>query len=204
MHVRRIALGLVPLIAVACGSTAQSPDAVGPSATPASAPGTTTAPAATTTSPARFTSRLYGYSVAVPAGWTSVAATTAWDGDGAPGHEEPEADQWMGTGSPSAWAFAAPTTKGLAAYVRERIRATFADHGDTCPERPATQERVAIGGLPGVLVAWDCGILINGGFVVHHGVGYAFGFRDPAVHAATDPTDRQTFVTLLASARLPG
>jgi hypothetical protein len=37
--------------------------------------------------------------------------------------------------------------------------------------------------------------------VVDHGVGYWFGFRDPAVHAANDPADHAAFVQILKSVR---
>jgi hypothetical protein len=56
-----------------------------------------------------FTSETYGYSLAVPAGWTTVQATTAWDGQGAPGSGEAQADQFVGPASASAWAYAAGT-----------------------------------------------------------------------------------------------
>ena len=37
----------------------------------------------------------------------------------------------------------------------------------------------------------------------HDGVAYLFGMRDPSVHAASDPTDRVTFVELLKSVDFP-
>ncbi len=54
-----------------------------------------------------------------------------------------------------------------------------------------------------MLIAWNCGILINGAVTVHNGRAYVFGLRDPAVHAATDPADRATFLTMLESVRSP-
>ena len=68
---------------------------------------------------------------------------------------------------------------------------------------PDVTDQITIGGDPGTLLAFDCGILINNAIAVHDGVAYLFGFRDPAVHAATDPTDRATFVMLLESVRFP-
>jgi hypothetical protein len=41
--------------------------------------------------------------------------------------------------------------------------------------------------------------LINVAATVHGGTGYHFVFRDPAVAAATDPTDKATFSALLSS-----
>ena len=87
--------------------------------------------------------------------------------------------------------------------MTETIAATTADHGDTCPPVPESQEPIEIGSEPGVLLSYDCGILINIAVAVHDGVAYVFGFRDPAVHAATDPADRETFLGLLESVTYP-
>ena len=50
-----------------------------------------------------------------------------------------------------------------------------------------------------MLLEWDCGLLINQAVVVHNGVGYFFGLRDPSVHAASNARDRKMFVRLLDS-----
>jgi hypothetical protein len=201
---------IAPLLLAACGSTtSQESTASAPSGstTPAAAVATTTAAAdvATTAAaaPTTFTSTVYGYAITVPAGWTSVSATHPWDGKSASSHEDPAADQWSSAGSSSSWALAAASRQTLRSYVKKGIAVNFATHGDTCPEKPAAQDPVTIGGDPGMLVAWNCGILINIGFAVHDGVGYQFGFRDPAVHAASDAEDRATFVALLESVRWP-
>ena len=96
-----------------------------------------------------------------------------------------------------------PSHAKLGSFVKKGIAFNFATHGDTCPQKPAARDPVTIGSDPGMLVAWDCGILINVGFAVHDGVGYQFVFRDPAVHAATDAEDRATFVALLESVKWP-
>src|SRR4029077_16084411 len=100
----------------------------------------------------------------------------------------------------SAWFFGAPTTKDLAGKVKESIAANAAAHGNTCPAVPEIKDPVDIAGQPGTLLGWNCGILINSGITVHDGVAYLFGFRDPGVHAATDPADRAAFLELLKSA----
>jgi len=153
--------------------------------------------------PTTFTSSTYGYSLLVPAGWHAIQATAAWDGKGAPAHDVPQADQFIGPAAASSWLFAAPTTKNLAARVKETIAANFAVHGDTCPAVPEAQDEITIGGEPGVLIAYNCGILINIAVGVHKGMAYVFGFRDPAVQAATDPADRATFLKLLESVNYP-
>jgi hypothetical protein len=139
----------------------------------------------------------------VPAGWTTIQATAAWDGKGAPFHDVPQADQFVSQSAASAWFFGAPTKKDLAARVQESIAANAAEHGATCPPVPAFQAPIKIGSEPGVLLGYDCGILINSAIAVHDGVVYLFGFRDPTVHAATSPADRETFLALLESVKFP-
>jgi hypothetical protein len=128
-----------------------------------------------------------------------------WDGTKpAPTHEDPRADEWFRPDGASVFAAAAPTTKSLAGYAREWIARTTDEHGDTCPDGPVAREPATIGGGSGSLLAWDCGILIDIAVAVHDGTGYAFVFRDPTVHAATDPADRQTFIQLLGSVKFSG
>ena len=150
-----------------------------------------------------FKSATYGYSVTLPSGWTTVQATKAWDGIQAYNHESPESDQLVGPAAASAWAVAAPTDKDLAGYTTELIAATARDHGDTCTAPPGAQDSIKVGSDPGTLIAWNCGILINLAAAVHNGRACVFGFRDPAVPAATDAADRSTFVSLLESVRFP-
>jgi hypothetical protein len=198
---------LAAVVLAACGSTSPEPSAA-PAASSSTAPAAASAApvveAPTTSGPTSFNSKVYGYSVTVPAGWASVEARRPWDGKGSPGHDAPEADQWVSPGPSSAWAMAAPSAMSLASYTRRVIADTFTYHGNNCPKKPAAKDPVTIGGSPGTLLAWNCGILINIGVMVHSGVAYAFGFRDPAVHAASDATDRSTFIALLESVRLDG
>ena len=137
----------------------------------------------------------------LPAGWTPHQATKAWDGTGTPFHDVPEADQFVGPGSASAWFFGAPTSKALAARVKESIDANAAEHASTCPPVPdvtAYHRR----GDPGTMLGFDRGFCQQR----HHrpkGKSYLFGFPNPAVHVVTDPTDRALFVKLLESVQFP-
>ena len=88
--------------------------------------------------------------------------------------------------------------------MKERIEANAVDHAATCPATPDAKDTIEIGGAPGRMLAWNCGILINGAVTVYDGTGYLFGFRDPAVHAATDAADRAAFLQLLHSVYFPG
>ena len=146
-----------------------------------------------------FTSKTYGYSLTLPSEWISYQASKAWDGTQANSYEAPESDQFISRLAAGSWVVAAPTDKDLAGYTTQLIAATARDHGDTCTAPPEAQDPIKVGGDPGTLITYNCGILINLAAVVHHGRAYVFGFRDPAVQAATDAADRSTFVTMLGS-----
>jgi hypothetical protein len=184
--------------AAATPSQVASPDPTAEAASPSPTQAATPSP-----SPIVFTSTTYGYSLTLPGDWTIIQAKAKWDGKGAPFHDVPEADQFVSKGASSAWFFGAPTKKDLAARVKESIAANAAEHGTTCPPVPEIQDPLDIGGEPGVLLGYNCGILINSAITVHDGVAYLFGFRDPAVHAATSPADREAFLALLQSVKFP-
>jgi hypothetical protein len=182
--------------------------ACAPSSSPASSVAdATSSPAARSTTPAAepspsafaFESATYHYSVRLPGGWSASSARLVWDGTGAPGYDTPMVDGFSGPAMAAAFAFGAPTTKSLSAYVASVIADNFKDHGDTCPAKPEFVEPVTIADEPGTLVGWNCGILINVAAIVHQGTGYHFVFRDPAVQAATDPTDKALFLVVLSS-----
>jgi hypothetical protein len=212
---RLLSTPVMVVVVVACATGAPSsaapsvaaPASVEPTPSAAATPSAASvAPSAAPTasaSPVAFTSKTYGYSLTLPGNWTTIQATAAWNGKGAPFHDVPEADQFVGPPPASAWFFGAPTKKDLAARVKESIAANAAEHGNTCPPVPSVQEPIEIGGQPGVFLAYDCGILINSAITVHDGVAYLFGFRDPAVHAATSPKDRALFADLLKSVTFP-
>jgi hypothetical protein len=213
--VRAAALVGAALVVIACASgSASSPSVAASVAVPpspvasavasvkAATPVPSTTPSAAA-SPTSFTSKTYGYSLTVPGGWKVIQATATWDGVGAPFHDVPEADQFIGPRAASAWFFGAPTTKDLAGKVKESIAANSAEHSSTCPPVPDVNDPIEIGGEPGVLLGYNCGILINNAITVHKGTAYLFGFRDPAVHAATDPADRAAFLELLKSVKFP-
>ncbi len=175
------------------------------SAPSTSSGGTTThsASQAASPAPATFTSATYGYTLRLPASWSPIQAQKTWDGKASLSSDSDEVDQFPGSYNASSWAVAARSRQNLAAYTAAVIAANARDHGDTCPAKPETREQITVGDGPGILLEYDCGILINLAAAVHHGVGYQFGFRDPTVNAATDPADHATFLDILKSIQFP-
>lgn len=195
----RLAAWFVTLVVVAaaCG---QAPTASTGTSLPAASVGASGA--AASSAPGVFASTLYPYSITLPDGWGATPAKEAWNGTGAPAIDDPGMDVFLPPGSViaiGAFGAAARTTSKLADWVGYGIRISAMIHSTTCPATPDSQMPVTIGGQPGTLVAWNCGILINTAYAVVNGYGYRFGFRDPAVQAATDPTDEATFTTMLGS-----
>ncbi len=191
----RLGVAAIAVAAVAAVIIATRPGpSVGTNPTPTPTP-------TAATSPSTFTSKLYAYSIAVPPGWTATWSTSRWDGGGAPDIQDLVNDNFVSPGTAAMIAAAAPTSTDLATYTADGIAAAYAVHKDTCPgaQHPDSVESITVGGEPGELESINCGILINIAYTVHAGQGYRFTFRDPAVHLATDPTDRATFIAMLAS-----
>jgi hypothetical protein len=154
-------------------------------------------------SPARFLSPEYGYSVTLPAGWNATQAFSKWDSKTELSKDSFDVDRFIGPSSQISFAAAAGWTHGLASFARYLIASTVRFHLDTCPRRPDKQGDITIGGRPGVLLEYNCGILINMAETVRHRVGYVFVFRDDSVQAASDPTDDAVFAQMLRSVELP-
>jgi hypothetical protein len=194
-------LALVITAAVLAGCA--SPVTAGPSATPTRS----RAAAASTPAAARiFTSRHYGYTEALPPGWTSNrSATRQWNGKGAPGTEDSAVDLFYAPGGREAWAVAAPTKQRLAAYARATIRAAAAAH--PCPAVPQTNQAITIGGAPARLMGMQCpagsGFLVETAVTIHDGTAFVFASQDPAGTPATHPADRAAFRNFLGGITFP-
>lgn len=183
------------------GSTTSSPSPA--SNQPASTPQSSRS-SQVSAGPTTFTSATYGYTVTVPAGWTSRQAFERWDINSELDGSSILVDLF---GEPSislgAFAAAARWKHDLAAFTSYLITWN-AHYHEFCPHRPNAREPVTIGGQPGLLLAYNCGILVNIAATVHDGVGYLFTFVDQGVAAAKDPTDHATFLKLLRSVQFPG
>jgi hypothetical protein len=177
-----------------------SPATAGPpSASPAASP----APSASTPAAARiFTSRHYGYTEALPAGWTGGQATQQWNGTGAPGDDDSVVDLFHGPGGVEAWALAAPTKESLAAYTRTTTRAAAAAH--PCPATPQTDQAITISGAPAQLLSMQCppgsGFLVETAVTIHDGTAFVFASQNPS-GTGSQSADRAAFRTFLASIR---
>jgi hypothetical protein len=136
--------------------------------------------------------------------WVSAQATSKWDGHTGLSIESPEVDKFESGSTGVLWATATPWTQDLAAWTTYAIRWTNQFHGDSCTAEPASSTPITIGGQPGELLAYDCGVLINCAVAVHRGVGYWFVMKDEAVQAATDPADHKTLLRILRSVRFRG
>ena len=152
--------------------------------------------ASPTASPVTFTSPLYGYTVTLPAGWSATPATKVWDGQGAPGSEDPAVDKFHGARLTTVHALVAPTSLDLSAYGDDVIARVAQLHAE-CPPTPESVESTTVGSDPAMFIAWNCGILVNLVVGLHGDEGYQFVFRDPSLHEATDATDRSTFESML-------
>jgi hypothetical protein len=142
--------------------------------------------------------------VTLPPGWLSAQASERWsvhDGFGL-NRDSFVADQFRSASTAIAFAVAAHWKRDLAAWTRLWIAMTARYH-EECPPEPNTRNRVTIGDQPGVLLGYNCGILVNIAVTVHSGVGYSVSFVDDSVPAATDPTDHATFLTMLRSVQFP-
>lgn len=195
-----VLLNLRPMVGPGGAATPAPTPTVTPSPTPTAVRPT---PAASPSGPSLFTSPLYRYTLTVPAAWVSAPAILPWNSLNQPGPDA-ESDKFAGPGDLTAWAFAGPFGGDLNAFVADRIAANARDHADTCPvAEPEINEPIQIGGQPGVLLGWNCGALINQAVTLRAGVAYEFVLRDLGIRAATDPTDRALFQSILDSFELP-
>jgi hypothetical protein len=191
--VARLGLLAVVALAVGCSSATTSPSSASPAHSPA--------PAASAPAAPIFTSRQYGYTAALPAGWTGAQATQQWDGTGAPGEEDSVVDLFHGPGGVEAWAYAASTKENLAAFAQTTSRAAAAAH--PCPAVPQTDQAITIGGAPARLLSMHCppgsGFLVETAVTMHHGTAFVFASQNPTGMTAGD---RAAFRKFLAGIRL--
>ena len=164
-------------------------------------------PGPSTTGPAAarmVTSRHYGYTEMLPAGWRLARqATRQWNGTGGPGYDRPVVDLFAGPRGVQAWAYAAPTKKRLQSYTTAVIRAARAAHPCAPPQ---TDQAIRIGGAPARLLGMQCpagsGFLVETAVTVRNGTGFVFASQPaPGTTRADQPA--AAFRKFLAGIRLP-
>lgn len=176
-----------------------------PVSSPSGATPTSAGSSQASASPGTFTSATYGYALRPPAHWTSAQASGKWDGQSGLDVDSSHVDQFRSpSNTPVFWVVATRWQQSLAAFTSFAISWTSSFHEDSCPAQPNSRSPITVGGQPGMLLAYDCGVLINHALTVNHGVGYWFVFKDDAVQAPTDPGDHATFMHILKSVRFPG
>ncbi len=185
---------VVALVTAACGTSGTTPTA---SQLPTTSIGQ---PTIQPTAPASlFTSSVYHYSIALPAGWTATSATAAWDGTVAVSHTDPFADLFSSSTGTLAWAYAAPTTKSVADLSAAQTASDAAAH--PCPTTVEIDEPTTVGGDPARLTMKHCptpgDTLIANTAVIHDGIGYFFYFQHSS-NAGADAADVAVFKTLLS------
>ena len=192
------------LLIASCSSSSATGPASAPSIHTGATPGSS-GPSLASAAPGTFTSATYGYTLMPPPHWTSAQASRKWDGQSGLDIDSSQVDQFRSPlTNPVFWAVATHWQKSLAAFTSYAISWTSSFHGDSCTAEPNRRSPITVGGQPGVLLAYDCGVLINYAVTVDNGIGYWFLFKDDAVQAATDPTDHATFLHVLKSVQFPG
>lgn len=145
-----------------------------------------------------FTSRLYGYTVTLPAGWSGQQGQR-WPATGAPS----PVDVFRGLPYVAAWAFAVPRPTSPAAYAGELTR-TAAQL--PCPAAPQTSQAVTIGGVPAVLMGMRCpargGALMLTAVTTSGQSTLLITFEDSSGISSAERADRAVFRGFLAGIRL--
>ena len=127
------AIAVLTLTAVFATTSCSGTRSSGASSDPSTAATTPSSPGAPSNAPGVFTSAAYGYSVRVPARWTSTQATSKWNGQSGLDIEAPQVDKFHSpTTDPAFWAVATPWRQSLAAFASFAISWTSSFHGDSC------------------------------------------------------------------------
>ena len=140
--------------------------------------------------PSTFTSDNYGYSAALPAGWSSHQAGSQWDGLGSPGFEDSDVDLFTGPNGIVVMAYGTATPQSLAAYTKATVQAAAAVH--QCPAVPASDQAITVGGAPAQLLSTRCqGLPIETAITIHGGKAVVFASQIPSGTGADRAASRR-------------
>ena len=146
--------------------------------------------------PGAFSSQNYGYSAALPAGWSGHQAAYAWNGGGSPGFEDSDVDLFGGPNGIIVIAYGAASPQSLAAYTTANVQEAAAIH--SCPAVPASDPAITVGGAPARLLGTPCqGLSIETAITIHAGKAIVFTSQ----LAAGTRADRAAFRRFLAGIR---
>ena len=147
--------------------------------------------------PSTFTSQDYGYSAALPAGWSSHSAGYKWPGLVSPSFEDSDVDLFTGPDGIVVMGYGTATPQSLAAYTKATVQAAATDH--QCPAVPASDQAITVGGAPAQLLSTRCqGLPIETAITIHAGKAVVFASQIPSGTGA----DRAAFRRFLAGIRI--
>jgi hypothetical protein len=193
-------IGLLTVAGVLAGCA--SPTAGPTNASPARSHA---AGASTLTASRIFSSRLYGYTVALPAGWSGTQAVTRTAGTVALGFDDGSVDLFHGPPNVVAWAFAVPPVPTLTAYATATARA--AAELACQPVTPAGQQ-ITIAGVRATMLGTHCpspgGYYVLTAIPTRQRAAMVFAFEDSSGDLAAEHADRVAFTEFLTSIRFKG
>ena len=93
--------------------------------------------------PSAFTSQNYGYSAALPAGWSSHQAGYKWPGLLSPSFEDSDVNLFTGPNGIVVMGYGTATPHSVSAYTKATVQAAPAHQ---CPAVPASDQAITVGG----------------------------------------------------------
>jgi hypothetical protein len=147
--------------------------------------------------PSAFTSQNYGYSAALPAGWSSHQAGYKWPGLVSPSFEDSDADLFTGPNGIVVMGYGTAAPQSLSAYTKATVQAAAAAH--QCPAVPASDQAITVGGAPARLLSMRCqGLPIETAITQFMQEAVVFASQIPSGTRA----DRAAFRRFLAGIRI--
>jgi hypothetical protein len=137
----------------------------------------------------RFVSKRYGYSIVLPAAWTSTPASTGWHGG--PPFQSTEAVDLFDAADGRSFAVAAhsiPRAMTLRQWATSYVRAALPSF---C-KKSRDYQTTTLGGAPALSFTAHCEVHdVAVALTVHRGHGYTFALASPAIDTAA--ADRTVF-----------
>jgi hypothetical protein len=146
--------------------------------------------------PSAFTSQNYGYSGALPAGWSSHQAGYKWPGLLSPSFEDSDVNLITGPNGIVVMGYGTATPHSVSAYTKATVQAAPAHQ---CPAVPASDQAITVGGAPARLPSMRCqGLPIDTAITQFMQEAVVFASQIPSGTRA----DRAAFRRFLADIRI--